>query len=132
MRRERLMASGTPPGTLCWPRSLDACAGCTRADALVARVGGAEFAILLDDPDSGSAVADRVLAALRAPVVIADSEIAVTASVGIAHATRDDTLERLLRHADTAMYAAKTSGKDNYAVFDEHGGRVADAQLATG
>jgi diguanylate cyclase (GGDEF)-like protein len=107
--------------------------GCTRADALVARVGGDEFAILLDDPDpaSASTVADRVLAALRAPVAIGDSEITVTASVGIAHANSDDTLERLLRYADTAMYAAKTSGKDNYEVFNDGDQLVAYGRTVT-
>ena len=68
-----------------------------------------------------------MLAALRTPIALGDQDVTVTASVGIAHATSDDTLERLLRHADTAMYAAKALGKDGYEVHDRDGALGAGA-----
>lgn len=88
--------------------------GCVRADDCVARLGGDEFTVLLDDlPNSGVAasVAQNICRTVSAPLIIDGQEIVVTASVGIALYPQDGPdINRLLRHADTAMYRAKSSG----------------------
>jgi diguanylate cyclase (GGDEF)-like protein/PAS domain S-box-containing protein len=91
---------------------------CTRAEDLVARVGGEEFAFLLAETDAAGAVifAERVRASLR---VIQQGPVALTVSIGIA--TIDNatpTWERLLCRADDAMYEAKRTGKDKVVVYD--------------
>ncbi|MCG2578177.1 EAL domain-containing protein [Dechloromonas sp. XY25] len=88
--------------------------GCVRTDDCVARLGGDEFTVLLDAlPNSGVAasVAQNICRTVSAPLVIDGQEIVVTASVGIALYPQDGPdINRLLRHADTAMYRAKSSG----------------------
>ncbi|MGY2067089.1 diguanylate cyclase domain-containing protein [Blastococcus sp. SYSU DS0619] len=86
-----------------------------RGGDVVARLGGDEFALLLDDADGARLqdVADRLLAALRAPVELAGRAVTVTASIGGALADVGCTAEQLLHRADTAMYAAKRAGKDS-------------------
>jgi len=84
----------------------------------VARIGGDEFAALVESDDaSGEAekAARGICEALRAPTEMAGVEIFVTASVGIA-VGRDG--EQLFRQADLAMYRAKASGKAQAVVYD--------------
>jgi diguanylate cyclase len=82
---------------------------------LAARLGGDEFALLLADadPDQGEATAARVLQALADPAAMDGYLLPVAASVGIAGSLPGDRADpdRLLRHADAAMYAAKRHGK---------------------
>jgi len=91
-------------------------------DAL-ARIGGDEFAVLVEDMgDDGDAelVAERLREALKAPFCIAEGEhtgLTVTASVGVAtgeHAA----VEELLRDADIAMHRAKWDGKNRAVTFE--------------
>jgi diguanylate cyclase (GGDEF)-like protein/PAS domain S-box-containing protein len=88
----------------------------------IARLGGDEFAILVDDldaPNQAGLVAQRVLDALEHPFELRDRTVAIGASIGIALADRADTKgERLLSHADAAMYRAKREGKGCYRVFE--------------
>ncbi len=93
-----------------------------RAGDLVARLGGDEFAILTEDhPDLGRslAMAKRLVHELRAPYLIGEHHVSVTASIGIATA-RDarDSASDVVRNADVAMYMAKANGKAGFAVFD--------------
>jgi diguanylate cyclase (GGDEF)-like protein/PAS domain S-box-containing protein len=96
--------------------------GCLRSGDTPARLGGDEFAVLLEDaPDSDAVleVAERMLDALLAPVLIDGQEVYARASIGIA--MREDsstTPEELLRHADLAMYSAKANGKGCIEVFE--------------
>jgi diguanylate cyclase (GGDEF)-like protein len=87
-----------------------------------ARFGGDEFAILLEDAisrDDVSAVADRVVAALKPHFVVERQEVAVHASIGVAIATvAQIDAEELLRRADAAMYWAKVQGKGGYEIYD--------------
>ena len=96
--------------------------GLVRDGDLVARLGGDEFAILTDDePDlaRSRAMAERLVRDLRAPYVIGESTITVTASIGIASA-RDAAhdAQEVVRNADVAMYMAKANGKSGFAIFD--------------
>ncbi|HXF51408.1 MAG TPA: EAL domain-containing protein [Dehalococcoidia bacterium] len=99
--------------------------GCLRSVDTVARLGGDEFAVLLEDLhdlDEAAVVADRILQALRAPFTLADNEVLVRASIGIAYTEagkRRADAETLMQEADTAMYAAKAHGKGRFQVFEE-------------
>jgi diguanylate cyclase (GGDEF)-like protein len=82
--------------------------------ATVGRLGGDEFAVLL--PPSGDAactavaVAESIADALRIPVQLPDVTVSTEGSIGVAVAAEGQSDTDLMRHADTAMYAAKDSG----------------------
>jgi len=93
-----------------------------RPGDLVARLGGDEFAILTDDDPTlkrSLAMAERLTRELRAPYLIGDHHVSVTASIGIASARdANETAADVVRNADVAMYLAKANGKAGFAVFD--------------
>ncbi|TVM00600.1 MAG: diguanylate cyclase [Candidatus Brocadia sp. WS118] len=95
---------------------------CLRKSDTVARFGGDEFAILLDDVDdhfNAKFVAERILETLKDPFILDGHKIVVSASIGIVlkgefyHRPED-----ILRDADTVMYRAKVLGKARYAIFN--------------
>ena len=91
----------------------------TRGCDTVARLGGYEFAILLDG-DQGSealSIAERTVASLGMPFSLDGRNIHIGASVGLAWGMDSDGPDELLRNADVAMYAAKENGKGCYRVF---------------
>jgi len=96
---------------------------CLRESDTVARVGGDEFTILLEDiVDEAEAVeiADRVQRELSAPFTLEGREVFTTASIGVApSSTGYDNPEEIMRDADTAMYRAKSLGKARHEVFDK-------------
>ncbi|QYG92721.1 EAL domain-containing protein [Iamia sp. SCSIO 61187] len=86
-------------------------------DELLARLGGDEF-VLVVDADDACARADAVHQALRGPFDVAGLRLPLSVSVGIARAGADhERPEDVLRDADTAMYAAKASGRDRSHEF---------------
>ena len=95
---------------------------CLRREDLLARIGGDEFVALLPRlrrMDDAVAVAEKLLAALNLPLQIQSNEISLSASMGIACFPNDGTnLDTLLKHADTAMYAAKEAGRNGYRFFE--------------
>jgi diguanylate cyclase (GGDEF)-like protein len=94
--------------------------GAARKDTLVARFGGDEFALCqpgAGDPQGAISVAERMLAALRAPFEVEGHELFLSGSIGITSARPGDDAESVLRDADTAMYRAKEE-RTGYAVFD--------------
>jgi len=87
----------------------------------VARLGGDEFAVLMENvahPDIGVAIAERIVTALSVPVEIEERHIVLSASVGLAVAATATTTARLLSDADSAMYEAKSAGKNRYQLFE--------------
>ncbi|WP_228076564.1 putative bifunctional diguanylate cyclase/phosphodiesterase [Novilysobacter ciconiae] len=94
-----------------------------REHDLVARLGGDEFAVLVNDIEGvhvATSLAQRVLHSLGQAYWIAGREVFPAASVGIAMwQPRYHSATDLLRDADAAMYRAKASGRDRWAVFDE-------------
>jgi diguanylate cyclase (GGDEF)-like protein len=95
---------------------------CLRPGDTVARLGGDEFSILLEDiSGTGNAIfiAERIGNALAAPFMVNGHEVFSTGSIGIALcAAGYEFPDEVLRDADTAMYRAKASSKDKYAVFE--------------
>lgn len=89
-----------------------------RASDTVARIGGDEFVLMLEDiasADSADRVAGKVLEALTQPVILDGKELVVTGSVGVATYPEDgNDSTTLIRNADTAMYQAKSSGRDQF------------------
>jgi EAL domain-containing protein (putative c-di-GMP-specific phosphodiesterase class I) len=107
---------------------------CVRAEDTVARMGGDEFTILLADVADrrgATAAAQKVLEAVRHPVMIDEHELFMTTSIGIALFPDDgDDVETLLKNADRAMYRAKEAGRDNFqyarpAKLEKEQGRLA-------
>ncbi len=96
--------------------------GTLRDADTAARMGGDEFAVLIEDvadSEGPLGVAKRLLEALRLPLTLQGHEIRVTASIGVAlYRGPENSAEELLRHADVAMYAAKNQGKDRITVFE--------------
>jgi diguanylate cyclase (GGDEF)-like protein/PAS domain S-box-containing protein len=98
----------------------------------VARLGGDEFAVVTQESarclDEGSAIAERILQALSAPIAVADDAVVVTASVGIAGTAAAGSVAEVLSDADSAMYRAKARGK-NRIVLHEADMRGAASEL---
>ncbi|MBW2515200.1 MAG: EAL domain-containing protein [Deltaproteobacteria bacterium] len=90
---------------------------------ILARFGGDEFVILLEDIENSefaSGVADRLQQELKRPFMIENKEVFAPASFGVVLNTRDyDDPENIIRDADAAMYHAKENGKAQYKIFDK-------------
>ncbi|HEY7773189.1 MAG TPA: EAL domain-containing protein [Marinagarivorans sp.] len=87
----------------------------------VARLGGDEFVVVLEGVRSISdveLVASRILHRLSVPMRLQGHEITSTASIGVSFYPRDgESIDQLLKHADIAMYRAKSAGKNRYEFF---------------
>ncbi len=93
-----------------------------RSSDTVARFGGDEFGILLEDIASerdAIETAERIAAIFARPFVLSGSEHFVNTSIGIALARGGEQANELIRDADAAMYRAKDRGRARYEVFDE-------------
>ncbi len=98
-------------------------AGCLQAEDTVARFGGDEFALLLEEVQGEAravAVAERIAESFSEPFLLEGREVFVGASVGIVMSKprRGDGPDSLLRNADLAMYRAKATGRGRHVVFD--------------
>jgi diguanylate cyclase (GGDEF)-like protein/PAS domain S-box-containing protein len=92
-------------------------------DAVLSRMGGDEFTILLEevsDPSNAMRVAERILSAMAAPLTVEGQEVRTSVSVGIALSTSlQEHAEDLLQDAEVAMRRAKALGGSRCEVFDE-------------
>ena len=96
--------------------------GCIGPDDTASRFGGDEMVVLHPraTDDSGVALGKRILAALVEPILIADKEVVVSASVGVALCRPGmKSAEQLVREADTALYAAKDRGRARVEQFND-------------
>ncbi len=94
-----------------------------RATDTVARVGGDEFVLLLEgNPDAAAVarIADRIIEVIAEPIHSSGHDVRLSCSVGIAMYPTDGPRDKLLPHADAAMYAAKRAGGNAYAFFEPH------------
>ncbi len=89
----------------------------------VSRLGGDEFAILLSNishAEDAAVVARRILDNMPTPILVDGHRLSTTGSIGIAIYPGDgEDVEALVRHADTAMYHAKSQGLNRFQFFDE-------------
>ena len=89
---------------------------------IVARMGGDEFTVLLEDlkdPGDAKLAAERLMKAVTSPFMLGGREVFTSLSIGIALSNPGyEQAEDILRDADTAMYRAKSMGKARYEIFD--------------
>ncbi len=94
---------------------------CVRRDDALARIGGDEFIIMLDDiklPANAAGVAEKILLGFTEAFELADQEIYITPSIGISLYPRDgEDVITLLRNADTAIGVAKSQGRNGFAFY---------------
>jgi len=110
---------------------------CVRPQDTLARIGGDEFAILVED-DAGLStavqIAERILEAMGTPLQLARQSVFPSCSIGIAQPLgRKTSPDDLIRDADIAMYESKRAGYGDYAIFDTsmHDSAVARLTLQT-
>lgn len=96
---------------------------CVREVDTVSRLGGDEFTVILgtiQSSENAACVANKILATLSAPFVLSEREVFVSVSIGITVFPIDgDSVNLLIKNADTAMYHAKESGRNNYQYFSD-------------
>ncbi len=109
-------------------------ASCLRRVDTVARFGGDEYILLLDEIDDDRQairVAERIREELTRPFVMDEAEVFASASIGIVFSTPEYTdPDQIIRDADTAMFKAKARGKGGYRVFHSRMHKQAVSLLA--
>lgn len=111
--------------------------GSVRETDTVARMGGDEFAVVLEELDraeEATLLAQRVLNSFATPFKLNCGDVGTSTSIGIALFPHNGKgVEELLKCADSAMYRAKSTGRDNYQFFSEelHAQAVRQVQLET-
>lgn len=99
------------------------CKSIIGTDGMAARIGGDEFLVFVKDADTLQlqAIANALLDQVNTPISIQQQQVQLSASIGISQYPCDgQTLDKLIREADSAMYTAKRSGKN--AIYCATGG----------
>ena len=106
---------------------------CVRETDMVARMGGDEFTVILQnlmDTKYAELVAGKILLELARPFEILDNTLHISASIGITYFPQDaSTAEELIKNADLAMYMAKHAGRNRFCFFSSVKQRAVDEQL---
>gem|GEM_PF-135847 len=106
---------------------------CVRGHDTVARQGGDEFIVVLEnieDPVDVEAVTEKIITEFQAPFDLQGISMVVTTSIGVAIYPEDgENATMLLRHADAAMYRAKEGGRNTTKFFDESINKAAFRRL---
>jgi len=96
---------------------------CLRSSDTIARLGGDEFVILLRDIENTSSIeatTKKVLHSLDEIIKINETELYASCSIGVSiYPTDGEGAEKIIQHADTAMYRAKELGRNNYQFYSE-------------
>lgn len=113
---------GHPSGDALLKAVAERIVDCVGAGDTVARVGGDEFAVLIEDgPEPSLVVAHRIFDAFDAPFTVDGQDVFMRPSVGVAsgaaHGDPEASADTLLKHADLAMYAAKRSQHGGVAAY---------------
>jgi diguanylate cyclase (GGDEF)-like protein len=105
--------------------------GCVRATDTVARMGGDEFIVLLPDlriAFEAEMIAAKIVASVSLPIEIAQTQTAVTVSIGVTVYPDGGTdMESMLQAADLALYLAKERGKNGFQVYKPNMARVGES-----
>lgn len=94
-----------------------------RRDDVIARLGGDEFCVLasLGNLAEAKALSQRIMQRMKEPITLAGRNVTMTTSIGISLYPDDgETCKELLKHADLALYQAKSSGRNNLHFFSQH------------
>ncbi len=94
---------------------------CVREGDLVARIGGDEFVVLVEGPESLPAVeamAAKLVRAMDEPIALPDGPLAVGTSIGIGYSHASAASDRLVAAADEALYAAKDAGRGCWRIVE--------------
>jgi diguanylate cyclase (GGDEF)-like protein len=106
---------------------------CTREQDTVARFGGDEFTILLEGVNHANdavIVANKIIRFISYPIRIHDQELYVTPSIGITMYPDDaDSVEQLMKHADSAMYRAKEEGRNGFQFYTDGMNRESEERM---
>jgi diguanylate cyclase (GGDEF)-like protein/PAS domain S-box-containing protein len=125
---------GHPMGDLLLEQATHRFVGAVRRGDVVARLGGDEFGFIIDELEAGTdviPVVQKILQSLQQSFYLEGTAALVTASVGIAmYPENGATPQALLAQADTAMYAAKEAGRNDFCFYQSHMTTLIQARVA--
>ncbi len=101
-----------------------------RTEDTVARLGGDEFMVIMENlhnPEAISIVASKIVSIVREPILLGEESLNIGTSIGISvYPQNGDTADLLIKNADTAMYKAKSAGRDNYQFYSDEMQQLAE------